>query len=35
MNKRKLLKKALANPKNIRFDDMVTLIEHSGSRWRV
>jgi predicted RNA binding protein YcfA (HicA-like mRNA interferase family) len=30
MNKRKLLKKALANPRSIRFDDMVTLIEAFG-----
>jgi predicted RNA binding protein YcfA (HicA-like mRNA interferase family) len=30
MNKRKLLKKALASPKNIRFGDMVALIEALG-----
>jgi len=32
MNKRKLLKKVLANPKNVRFGDMVTLIEAFGFR---
>ncbi len=32
MNKRKLLKKALAGSKNIRFGDMVTLIEAFGFR---
>ena len=32
MNKRKLLKKILASPKNIRFGDMVTLIETFGFR---
>jgi predicted RNA binding protein YcfA (HicA-like mRNA interferase family) len=32
MNKRKLLKKVLASPKNIRFGDMVTLIEGFGFR---
>ncbi len=30
MNKRKLLKKALASAKNIRFDDMVALVEAFG-----
>ena len=32
MNKRKLLKKVLAGSKNIRFADMVTLIEGFGFR---
>jgi len=32
MNKRKLLKKVLASPKNIPFGDMVTLIEAFGFR---
>ena len=32
MNKRKLLKKILAGSKNIRFDDMVSLIEAFGFR---
>jgi predicted RNA binding protein YcfA (HicA-like mRNA interferase family) len=32
MNKRKLLKKVLASPKNIRFGDMVSLIEAFGFR---
>jgi predicted RNA binding protein YcfA (HicA-like mRNA interferase family) len=32
MNKRKLLKKALAGSKNIRFSDMVKLIEAFGFR---
>jgi predicted RNA binding protein YcfA (HicA-like mRNA interferase family) len=32
MNKRKLLKRALAGSKNIRFGDMVTLIEAFGFR---
>jgi predicted RNA binding protein YcfA (HicA-like mRNA interferase family) len=32
MNKRKLLKKVLASPKNIRFGDMITLIEAFGFR---
>jgi predicted RNA binding protein YcfA (HicA-like mRNA interferase family) len=32
MNKQKLLKKALANPKNIRFGDMLTLVEAFGFR---
>jgi predicted RNA binding protein YcfA (HicA-like mRNA interferase family) len=32
MNKRKLLKKALAGSKNIRFRDMTTLIEAFGFR---
>jgi predicted RNA binding protein YcfA (HicA-like mRNA interferase family) len=30
MNKRKLLKKVLAGSKNIRFEDMVTLVEGFG-----
>ena len=30
MNKRKLLQKALAGSKNIRFDDFVTLVEAFG-----
>jgi len=30
VDKRKLLKKALAGSKNIRFDDMVTLVEAFG-----
>lgn len=30
MNKRKLLKKLLAGSKNIRFDDLVTLVEAFG-----
>lgn len=32
MNKRKLLKKALAGSKNIRFGDMVVLVEAFGFR---
>jgi predicted RNA binding protein YcfA (HicA-like mRNA interferase family) len=32
MNKRKLLRKALAGSRNIRFGDMVTLIEAFGFR---
>jgi predicted RNA binding protein YcfA (HicA-like mRNA interferase family) len=32
MNKRKLLQRILAGSKNIRFDDMVTLIEAFGFR---
>jgi predicted RNA binding protein YcfA (HicA-like mRNA interferase family) len=32
MNKHKLLKKALAGSKNIRFGDMVTLVEAFGFR---
>lgn len=32
MNKRKLLNKALARPKNFRFGDMITLIEAFGFR---
>ena len=32
MNKRKLLRKALSGSKNIRFDDMVSLIEAFGFR---
>ena len=32
MNKRKLLKKALAGSKNIRFDDLAMLIEAFGFR---
>jgi predicted RNA binding protein YcfA (HicA-like mRNA interferase family) len=32
MNKRKLLKKALAGSKNIRFGDMVALVEAFGFR---
>ena len=32
MNKRKLLKKLLARPKNVRFGDVVTLIEAFGFR---
>jgi predicted RNA binding protein YcfA (HicA-like mRNA interferase family) len=30
MKKRKLLKKVLANPKNVRFGDIITLIEAFG-----
>ncbi len=30
MNKRKLLKRVLTNPRNVRFGDMVTLIEAFG-----
>lgn len=30
MNKRKLLQKALTRPKNMRFDEMVTLVEAFG-----
>ena len=33
MNKRKLLKKALANPKNLRFGELVTLVEAFGFRF--
>jgi predicted RNA binding protein YcfA (HicA-like mRNA interferase family) len=32
MKKRKLLKKALTNPRNMRFKEMVTLIEAFGFR---
>jgi hypothetical protein len=32
MNKRKLLQKALAGPKNFRFGDLVTLVEAFGFR---
>jgi len=32
MNKRKILEKALAGSKNIRFNDMVTLVEAFGFR---
>ena len=32
MNKRKLLKKILAGRKNVRFDDMVSLVEAFGFR---
>ena len=32
MNQRKLLKKILAGSKNVRFDDLVTLIEAFGFR---
>ena len=30
MNKRKLLRKALSRPKNMRFEEMVTLVEAFG-----
>lgn len=32
MNKRKLLRRALSGSKNLRFDDMVTLVEAFGFR---
>ncbi len=33
MKKRKLLKKIIDNPKNVRFDEMVSLIKSFGFKW--